>query len=97
VFIHCRCGMGRSATVVLCYMLETGWTLADAVSHLRRVRPEVSPAIKKYPTVLAFAAAHSAATKFRPLGASILSEEATEAVMPHRSSSRAGRRRRAPE
>jgi protein-tyrosine phosphatase len=98
VFVHCRCGMGRSATVVLCYLIEQGWSLEDAVAHLRRVRPEVSPAIKKYPTVLAVAAAHSAAKSrtISPLDEPILAEEATQAVFWEgsngRSSSRRGRR-----
>ncbi|KAA0170829.1 hypothetical protein FNF28_01102 [Cafeteria roenbergensis] len=57
VFVHCRCGIGRSATVVLCYLIATyGMQLDDAVEHLRLVRPEVGSGIAKYPTVRRFAA-----------------------------------------
>lgn len=55
VLVHCRCGMGRSATIVLCWLLANGWKLADAVKHLRVIRPEVAPSIARYPTALEIA------------------------------------------
>jgi len=61
VFVHCRCGIGRSSTVVLCYLIsERGWGVREALDHLRVARPEVGPGIKSYTTVKAFAAAAKA-------------------------------------
>ena len=43
VYLHCRYGASRSATVALAYMLCLGWGLGDALAHCKRVRPAVSP------------------------------------------------------
>jgi hypothetical protein len=42
--VHCHAGISRSATIVLMYlMIRYRWSLARALGHLRRVRPQVQP------------------------------------------------------
>ncbi|HAA57410.1 MAG TPA: phosphatase [Myxococcales bacterium] len=41
-YIHCKAGRGRSATVVLCYLLnQTSMSPQEAQEHLQRIRPRV--------------------------------------------------------
>jgi len=56
VLVHCKFGMGRSATIVLCYMItRKGMTLTEATKRLKELRPEVQiSVIAKYRTVLEF-------------------------------------------
>ncbi len=46
IFVHCKAGMGRSATVVLCWILHSrraeGLTVADAFAHIKSKRHEVA-------------------------------------------------------
>ncbi|XP_068155866.1 phosphatidylglycerophosphatase and protein-tyrosine phosphatase 1 [Drosophila tropicalis] len=42
VYVHCKAGRTRSATLVGCYlMLKNGWTPDQAVSHMRQCRPHI--------------------------------------------------------
>ncbi|XP_067618395.1 phosphatidylglycerophosphatase and protein-tyrosine phosphatase 1 isoform X2 [Eurosta solidaginis] len=42
VYVHCKAGRTRSATLVGCYlMLKNGWTPEQAVDHMRTCRPHV--------------------------------------------------------
>lgn len=60
VLVHCRCGVGRSSTIVASYIChEFGLSAHDAVRHLRLARPEVSAGVANYPTVRLFGAGSS--------------------------------------
>ncbi|XP_020713642.1 phosphatidylglycerophosphatase and protein-tyrosine phosphatase 1 isoform X2 [Ceratitis capitata] len=42
VYVHCKAGRTRSATLVGCYlMLRNGWTPEQAVDHMRACRPHI--------------------------------------------------------
>ncbi|XP_037948555.1 phosphatidylglycerophosphatase and protein-tyrosine phosphatase 1 [Teleopsis dalmanni] len=42
VYIHCKAGRTRSATLVGCYlMMKNGWTPEKAVEHMRNCRPHI--------------------------------------------------------
>jgi len=57
VLVHCKCGMGRSATIVLCYLIKVGRyrSLREAVEAMQHKRNEVSLDIIHYGPVLQFA------------------------------------------
>lgn len=48
VFIHCQHGIGRSALLSLCVLVEQGWEPLDALSHAKDVREVVSPSHSQY-------------------------------------------------
>jgi hypothetical protein len=42
--VHCRMGISRSTSVVIAYLMkEKNMTLAEALNHVRRIRPHVCP------------------------------------------------------
>lgn len=42
VYVHCKAGRTRSATLVGCYlMMKNGWTPQEAVNHMRSRRPHI--------------------------------------------------------
>lgn len=42
VYIHCKAGRTRSATLVACYLVSRhGWTPEQAVDHMKQIRPHV--------------------------------------------------------
>jgi len=45
VYVHCKAGRTRSATLVGCYLMEAhkseGWGPEEAVAHMRSVRPHI--------------------------------------------------------
>lgn len=42
VYIHCKAGRGRSATLALCYLIATrGLTPEQAYTELKRIRPQI--------------------------------------------------------
>jgi len=45
VYVHCKAGRTRSATLVGCYLMEVhkdqGWGPEEAVNHMRSVRPHI--------------------------------------------------------
>lgn len=42
VYVHCKAGRTRSATLVGCYlMLRNGWSPEQAVDHMRGCRPHI--------------------------------------------------------
>jgi predicted protein tyrosine phosphatase len=44
VFVHCMCGVSRSATLVAAYLIrEKGMTADDAINHLHAYREKVNP------------------------------------------------------
>nr|CAG4636617.1 EOG090X0GSS [Eubosmina coregoni]SVE70144.1 EOG090X0GSS [Eubosmina coregoni] len=42
VYVHCKAGRSRSATLVTCYLMKKhNWTPEEAISHLKSIRPHV--------------------------------------------------------
>ncbi|XP_047112249.1 phosphatidylglycerophosphatase and protein-tyrosine phosphatase 1 [Schistocerca piceifrons] len=42
VYVHCKAGRTRSATLVGCYLtMKNKWTPEDAVKHMKRKRPHI--------------------------------------------------------
>ena len=39
VFGHCKAGQGRSATLVMCYLMSIGYDAEAAEAQIRKVRP----------------------------------------------------------
>ena len=37
--IHCQAGMGRTGTMISCYLVKSGMTAREAINHVRRLRP----------------------------------------------------------
>ena len=54
VYVHCKAGRGRSATVVACYLIGKGMTPAEAQGLLNAKRPQVLPGICERAVVLEF-------------------------------------------
>jgi protein-tyrosine phosphatase len=48
VLIHCQHGIGRSALLALCVLVEQGWEPLDALSHAKDRRRVVSPSRSQY-------------------------------------------------
>jgi polymorphic toxin system DSP-PTPase phosphatase-like protein len=48
VLIHCQHGIGRSALLSLCVLVDQGWEPLDALSHAKDVRAVVSPSHSQY-------------------------------------------------
>lgn len=49
VFIHCSEGISRASTIVIAYLITKGYSLNDAIKHLKSIRPfiNVLPSQKK--------------------------------------------------
>ena len=41
-YVHCASGAGRSATLVACYLVDSGMTVEEALRHMKDRRPAVS-------------------------------------------------------
>lgn len=39
VAVHCLGGVGRTGTLIACYLVHEGWSAEDAISEVRRRRP----------------------------------------------------------
>lgn len=48
VLIHCQHGIGRSALLALCVLVDEGWKPLDALSHMKDRRAAVSPSRSQY-------------------------------------------------
>ena len=48
VLIHCQHGIGRSALLSLCVLVEHGWEPLDALAHAKNVREVISPSRMQY-------------------------------------------------
>lgn len=48
VLIHCQHGIGRSALLALCVLVDQGWQPLDALAHLKERREPVSPSLSQY-------------------------------------------------
>jgi atypical dual specificity phosphatase len=57
VYVHCKAGRARSATVVLCWLIQTqGMTAMDGQQLLLKSRPHVNPRLTERPVVQQFEA-----------------------------------------
>lgn len=44
VYVHCKAGRGRSATVVICYLIRKyRWSVREALSYVKYKRPLICP------------------------------------------------------
>jgi rhodanese-related sulfurtransferase len=48
VLVHCQHGIGRSALLAMCVLVDQGWAPLDALSHAKDVRGVVSPSRAQY-------------------------------------------------
>jgi predicted protein tyrosine phosphatase len=48
VLIHCQHGIGRSALLALCMLVDEGWEPLDALTHAKDCREAVSPSRAQY-------------------------------------------------
>lgn len=48
VLVHCQHGIGRSALLALCVLVDQGWEPLDALSHAKDRRELVSPSQSQY-------------------------------------------------
>jgi hypothetical protein len=48
VLIHCQHGIGRSALLALCVLVDQGWEPIDALKHAKDRREAVSPSESQY-------------------------------------------------
>jgi protein-tyrosine phosphatase len=48
VLIHCQHGIGRSALLALCVLVDNGWEPLDALIHIKDCREVVSPSRSQY-------------------------------------------------
>ncbi len=52
VLIACAAGMSRSACMVIGYLVQTGWDVAEAFERVREARPRIVPVPKMLDSVL---------------------------------------------
>lgn len=55
--IHCQHGIGRSALLALCVLVDAGHAPLDALERTKRARPVVSPSPEQLEAFIAFSAA----------------------------------------
>jgi len=57
VYVHCKAGRARSATVVVCYLIaRNGWTPAQAQQWIQQRRPQILRSVAQRRVVQDFAA-----------------------------------------
>ena len=56
VYVHCKAGRGRSATIVMCYLIRLGHTPESAQALLSQKRPQVVRSLAQRKVVREFAA-----------------------------------------
>jgi protein-tyrosine phosphatase len=54
VYIHCEHGIGRSALLALCVLVESGHAPLDALARAKRARPRVSPSPEQLEAFIAW-------------------------------------------
>ncbi|MFT7639401.1 MAG: atypical dual specificity phosphatase [Pirellulaceae bacterium] len=64
VYVHCKAGRARSATVVLCYLIAyEGMTPEEGQKFLLEKRPHINPRLTQRPVVQEFYAKHGGLEK----------------------------------
>ena len=64
VYVHCKAGRARSATIVVCWLIHAhGLTPAEAQRHLQERRKHVNPRVFERTVVRAFYEKHVAASE----------------------------------
>ena len=48
VLIHCQHGIGRSALLALCVLVDQGWEPLEALGHAKDKRAVISPSLSQY-------------------------------------------------
>lgn len=41
--VHCHAGISRSVAIVVAYFVKSGWTVDQALGHVRTKRPRANP------------------------------------------------------
>lgn len=59
VYIHCRMGEERGATMIVAYLISTGMTLEDALSLVKSIRKFVNPRKMQLEQLAVFAKQYS--------------------------------------
>ena len=55
VYVHCKAGRTRSATLVGCYLMKkNGWTPEEAVEHMKKCRPHILLHTKQWEALRTF-------------------------------------------
>jgi atypical dual specificity phosphatase len=58
VAVHCTAGLGRTGTVLACFLVRQGMTARDAVTRVRRLRPGSVETVEQEEAVAEFARRH---------------------------------------
>src|SRR5215211_2416438 len=58
VAVHCGGGLGRTGTLLACYLVHKGMTAEDAIARVRQVRPRSVETRQQAEAVLAFERRH---------------------------------------
>ena len=67
VFIHCKGGIGRAATMGMAYYISKGMTIENAFNLLKSKRSIVNSKIKEYPPILLLEKKYSSSKKKKQL------------------------------
>ena len=54
VAVSCRAGVGRTGTVLACYLVHTGYNAQDALKEVRRLRPGSVEAVSQREIIYAY-------------------------------------------